>query len=150
MVLVDVRDPGNAGTMIRTADAAGVGRGDPLRRVGRPHQSEDGAGLGGVGLPRPGGGRRATAGDVVDDAAGDGSSRRWAPQCADGVDYADFDWRRRVALVFGNEASGLDDALIGRLDARVSIPMVGQRRVAQRRRVGRRPVLRGPPSATRR
>lgn len=25
MVLVDVRDPGNAGTMIRTADAAGVG-----------------------------------------------------------------------------------------------------------------------------
>ena len=25
MVLVDVRDPGNAGTMIRTADAAGIG-----------------------------------------------------------------------------------------------------------------------------
>ena len=25
-----------------------------------------------------------------------------------GTDYADFDWRHRVALVFGNEASGLD------------------------------------------
>ncbi len=42
-----------------------------------------------------------------------------------GVDYADFDWRQRVALVFGNEASGLGDALMDGLDHRVSIPMVG-------------------------
>ena len=58
VVCVDVRDPGNAGTMIRTADAAGVGRRGLLRRNGRPHQSEDGAGVGRIDLPHPGGRRR--------------------------------------------------------------------------------------------
>ena len=44
----------------------------------------------------------------------------------EGVDYAGFDWRQRVALVLGNEASGLGEELLGRLDQRVSIPMVGR------------------------
>jgi hypothetical protein len=43
-----------------------------------------------------------------------------------GVDYARFDWRQRVALVFGNEASGLGDEVLDGLDQRVSIPMVGR------------------------
>jgi len=43
-----------------------------------------------------------------------------------GVDYAVFDWNRRVAMVFGNEASGLGDSVAGGLDAAVSIPMAGR------------------------
>ena len=87
------------------------------------------------------------AGTVVD------ALRRWefttvGTAVRDGVDYAAFDWRRRVALVFGNEASGLDESLMSRLDARVSVPMDGRGRVAERERVGGGAVLRGPPPTT--
>jgi TrmH family RNA methyltransferase len=44
----------------------------------------------------------------------------------DGEDYTRFDWTRRVAVVLGNEASGLDDDLAASLDARVTIPMAGR------------------------
>ena len=124
MVLVDVRDPGNAGTMIRTADAAGIGaviHCDGSVDPSNPKTVRASAGSV-FHLPVVSGG---DAGSVVD------ALQRWefmtvGTAVRDGVDYARFDWRRRVALVFGNEASGLDDALIGRLDARVSIPMVGR------------------------
>ena len=43
-----------------------------------------------------------------------------------GVDYAEFDWRQRTAVVFGNEASGLDPSVTELLDQRVSIPMGGR------------------------
>ena len=43
-----------------------------------------------------------------------------------GVDYTAFDWCQRVAVVFGNEASGLDPATRAGLDGGVSIPMEGR------------------------
>ena len=124
MVLVDVRDPGNAGTMIRTADAAGVGA--VIIATGRSI----------LPIRRP---VRASAGSIfhVPVVAGGGapevieSLKGWefvtvGTAVKDGVDYAEFDWRRRIALVFGNEASGLDEDLMGHVDHRVSIPMVGR------------------------
>ena len=124
MVLVDVRDPGNAGTMIRTADAAGIGaviHCDGSVDPTNPKTVRASAGSV-FHLPVVSGG---DAGAVID------TLQHWefmtvGTAVRDGVDYAAFDWRRRVALVFGNEASGLEEALIGRLDARVSIPMVGR------------------------
>jgi TrmH family RNA methyltransferase len=124
MVLVDVRDPGNAGTMIRTADAAGVGaviHCDGSVDPTNPKTVRASAGSI-FHVPVVFGG---DAGTVVD------SLQRWefmtvGTAVRDGVDYAEFDWRRRVALVFGNEAFGLDESLIGELDARVSVPMVGK------------------------
>ncbi len=124
MVLVDVRDPGNAGTMIRTADAAGVGAViccdgsvDPTN----PKTVRASAGSI-FQVPVASGG---AASDVVDQL------KRWefmtvGTTVRGGVDYARFDWRQRVALVFGNEASGLGDELLDGLDQRVSIPMVGR------------------------
>ncbi len=123
MVLVDVRDPGNAGTMIRTADAAGVdavihceGSVDPTN----PKTVRASAGSI-FHVPVVSGGAAAEVVALL---------RRWefttvGTAARDGVDYAGFDWRQRVALVFGNEASGLADELMGGLDQRVSIPMVG-------------------------
>ena len=52
VVLVDVRDPGNAGTVLRAADASGSTAVDLRRRLGRPLQPQDGAGLGRLALPR--------------------------------------------------------------------------------------------------
>ncbi|MBF6556142.1 MAG: RNA methyltransferase [Acidimicrobiales bacterium] len=123
VVLVDVRDPGNAGTMIRTADAAGVdaviccdGTVDPTN----PKTVRASAGSL-FHLPVVAGG---DPGSVV------GTLRSWGfttvgTAVRGGVDYAAFDWRRRVALVFGNEASGLDPVALDNLDERVSVPMAG-------------------------
>jgi RNA methyltransferase, TrmH family len=124
VVCVDVRDPGNAGTMIRTADAAGVdavvccdGTVDPTN-------------------PKT---VRASAGSLFHTpvvAGGDAEMvidklRSWGmttvgTEVRDGMDYTTFDWCQRVALVFGNEASGLTAPMREKLDERVSIPMVGQ------------------------
>jgi RNA methyltransferase, TrmH family len=124
IVSVDVRDPGNAGTMIRTADAAGVdgvvccdGTVDPTN-------------------PKT---VRASAGSIFhtpvvvggDPAGVIGALRGWGMTVVgtvvrSGTDYTEFDWQRRVAVVFGNEASGLDPSVADLLDERVSIPMAGR------------------------
>jgi len=44
----------------------------------------------------------------------------------DGQDYTAFDWTGRVALVLGNEASGLPVEAVASLDRRVSVPMAGR------------------------
>ena len=124
VALVDVRDPGNAGTMIRTADAAGIdaviccdGTVDPAN----PKTVRASAGSL-FHLPVVAGGEPAAVFETLSD---------WGfvtvgTTVGDGVDYAEFDWSRRVALVFGNEASGLDVSMLDRLDGRVSIPMAGR------------------------
>jgi TrmH family RNA methyltransferase len=124
MVCVNVRDPGNVGTMIRTADASGVeavicsdGTVDPTN----PKTVRATSGslfhlpvVGGVG---------------VHDAVGSLKGRGFATVGAvvqGGTDYATMDWRRPVALVFGNESSGLGPTTAGLLDECVSIPMRGR------------------------
>jgi len=124
LVCVDVRDPGNAGTMIRTADAAGVdavvccdGTVDPTN----PKSIRASAGSL-FHLPVVAGGEAGAVLRVL---------REWGfttvgTVVRGGVDYAAFDWNRRVAMVFGNEASGLGDSVAGGLDAAVSVPMAGR------------------------
>ena len=123
MVLVDVRDPGNAGTMIRTADAAGVGAVIHCEGSVDPANPKTvRASAGSIfHVPVVAGG---AAGDVVELLKGWGFMTV-GTAVREGVDYADYDWCQRVALVFGNEASGLGDDVLDRLDDRVTIPMVG-------------------------
>ncbi len=54
LVLVGVADPGNAGTLIRTAEAAGVPAVVWSRGRGRPVRAQGGAGLGRLGPAGPG------------------------------------------------------------------------------------------------
>jgi TrmH family RNA methyltransferase len=123
MVCVDIRDPGNAGTMIRTADAAGLdaviccdGTVDPTNP--KTLRASSGSLF---HLPVIWGG---AAGQVVETLKGRGFVTVGAA-VRGGSDYAGFDWRRPVALVFGNESSGLSPAMVGLLDGQVSIPMGG-------------------------
>ena len=44
----------------------------------------------------------------------------------DGIDYAAADLTRPIALVLGNEAHGLPDAVSSALDAMVTVPMAGR------------------------
>lgn len=121
VVCVDVRDPGNAGTVLRSAEAAGASA------VVFCAGSVD------VFNPKT---VRASAGSLfhvpvvnggpVDDVLatlGGWGVRRLGTDARDGTPYDEVDLRGKVALVLGNEAHGLPAGVD--LDERVTIPMAG-------------------------
>lgn len=123
VVGADVRDPGNAGALVRAAAGAGA---DAVLYCG---ESVD------VSNPKT---VRASAGAVfhlpviaagppeaVLDELGAAGLTRLGLVARDGADYARVDLRQGVAVVVGNEANGLPDALASRLDQLVTIPMGG-------------------------
>lgn len=122
VVLADVRDPGNAGTIVRTADAAGAGAVISTAGTVDPYNPKT---------------VRSSAGSlfhlplVVEPQAGRALDallrlgyRRLGAVAAGGDDYAACDWRQPTALVLGNEAGGLPADLD--LDGLVRIPMAGR------------------------
>jgi RNA methyltransferase, TrmH family len=124
LVCVDVRDPGNAGAVIRSADAAGAdgvvccaGTVDPFN----PKTVRASAGSV-LHLPVVAGGE---PGEVLDALAGQGM-RCLAAVAHGGETYTEVDLVGPLALVLGNEATGLPDNLADRIDHRVTIPMAGK------------------------
>jgi TrmH family RNA methyltransferase len=124
VVCVDVRDPGNAGAVIRSADAAGAdgvvccaGTVDPFN----PKTVRASAGsvlhLPVVADPE--------AGYVLDTMRGRGL-RCLAAVAHGGTPYTEVDLVAPLALVFGNEAAGLPEGLGDRLDDGLTIPMAGK------------------------
>jgi TrmH family RNA methyltransferase len=128
VVLVDVNDPGNAGTIVRTADAAGA------QLVVFAGDSVD---------PYNGKAVRASAGSlfhlsvaVVDDPPAAIQQCRHAgllTLATTGAAEDDLDGlidsgrlATRTAWLFGNEAHGLDPAVIEAADAAVRIPIHGR------------------------
>jgi RNA methyltransferase, TrmH family len=124
VALVDLRDPGNAGSVLRSADAAGV---DAVVFC-------DGS----VDLYNPKT-VRASAGalfhvpvvvdgppDLVLGRLGAAGLRRLATVARGGEDYTAIDLRRPTAVVLGNEANGLPAELDALLDGSITIPMAGR------------------------
>lgn len=124
VICADVRDPGNAGTVIRTADAAGA---DAVVLAGTSVDPYN---------PKT---VRATVGSlfhlpvvVEPDAVAAVEAARAAGLtvlAAEGggdVDLFDADLSGPTAWLFGNEAHGLPAELAGLADHRVSIPMRGR------------------------
>lgn len=124
VVCVDVRDPGNAGTVARSAWAAGA---DALvccqGTVDMWNPKTVRASAGAVlHLPVVSVG---TAPPVLDELGAWGLAR-WGAVVEGGQDYAVTDLSGPLALVLGNESAGLPvDELGSRLDGLVSIPMAG-------------------------
>jgi RNA methyltransferase, TrmH family len=124
VVLIDVRDPGNAGTVLRTADAAGV------RSVIFSGESVD---------PYNPKTVRASAGSIFHvpfsveadpislarSLAGRGY-RTLATVVRAGEDYAALDWSVPTALFLGNEAAGLGAEMLEAIGGAVAIPMDGR------------------------
>lgn len=119
-----VRDPGNLGTIIRTADAAGASGVILVGDCTDPFSLET---------------VRATMGSLfavplVKTTPAD--FLRWKKECgarlvathlAGAVDYRTIDYRSKpVVLMMGNEQSGLPDDLAGAADALARIPQVGR------------------------
>lgn len=124
VVCVDIRDPGNLGTVLRTAEASGAGG------VICCEGTVD------VTNPKC---VRASAGSVfhVRVVAGGGpvevleqvgawGMRRLGTRAGQGEPYSSVDFRRPTALVLGNEAHGLPAEVAPAVDGWVTIPMTGR------------------------
>jgi TrmH family RNA methyltransferase len=126
VICADVRDPGNAGTVIRTADAAGAGAVVLAGRSVDPYNDKT---------------VRASVGSLfhvalaigddpaaVVDAVRATGHRVLAADGAGEVDLFDAGdlLAGKVAWLFGNEAWGLPDELAALADHRVAIPIHGR------------------------
>ena len=121
LVGVAVGDPGNAGTLVRSAEATGAagvifagGSVDPFNP--KVVRASAGAIVGvpivvSQHVPR-----------VLDVLGGQGRTRIGAVSTG-GRSLFSADWPAACAIVLGNEAHGLADETLGRLDDRVTIPM---------------------------
>lgn len=124
LVLAGIADPGNAGTLVRTAEAIGASgvvfggtSVDPLS----PKTIRSSAGsLFRVPVATPPDPHTAVA--VLRDA---GFTIVGATQSGDRP-FDRYPWPDDVALVLGGEAKGLPTGLFGPADVMVSIPMAGQ------------------------
>jgi len=124
VVCVDVRDPGNAGTILRSAEAAGAGGlvfCDGSVDVYNPKTVRASAGSL-FYVPVVAGGDAQT---VLEQIGGWGL-RRLGAVAGRGQDPTLVDLVAPVALVLGNEALGLPDSVEPFLDGRLSIPMAGR------------------------
>jgi TrmH family RNA methyltransferase len=120
LVVDRMADPGNLGTLLRTARAAGVevlflteGCVDPFN----PKVVRAAAGAH-IHLPL----RQLDAHEIE---AHLGGLELWLAESRAGMAYTEVDWRRPVALVIGSEAHGVGDALSAVIQKRVQIPMRG-------------------------
>jgi TrmH family RNA methyltransferase len=124
LILVNVADPGNAGTLLRAAEAAGAaavlfcgGSVDPCN----PKCVRASAGAL-FHLPVSGGGDAL----VVLERLGQAGVRRAATAVRGGTPYDEVDLTGPVALVLGSEAHGVPAGLDHLIDDRLTIPMVGR------------------------
>lgn len=124
LVLDRIQDPGNMGTLIRTAAAAGY------KAIIAMSGTVD------IYSPKV---LRATAGMIFEipviyvtgeDKLRDilrRSGRRIAVTAVDGgVPYYEEDLSKGIALIIGNEGSGVSDAMIEMADVKVTLPMKGR------------------------
>ena len=124
VVCAEVRDPGNAGNIARSAEASGAGAivfctgsVDPFN----PKTVRSSAGsLFHVPV--------VSGGDPVEvlERMGGWGYRRLGTIASGGDPYDEIDFADKIAVVVGNEAHGLPPALDPQIDQRVTIPMAGR------------------------
>lgn len=124
VVAVDVSDPGNLGTVLRSAEAAGA---DGVVCCGSSvdvyNPKTVRAAAGSIFHLR-----LATAGDPVEvlERVGGWGVTRLAAVARGGSLHTETDMRGRVALVIGSEAAGLPPLVLDAVDKLVTIPMAGR------------------------
>jgi RNA methyltransferase, TrmH family len=124
VVAAEVRDPGNAGTLLRSAEASGA---DGVLccegSVDMYNPKTVRASAGSLfHVPVVAGGDPV---EVLSEMATWGI-RRLATSASGGRDYTEVDLTERTAFVLGNEAHGLSPALTDLVDGWVTIPMRGR------------------------
>jgi RNA methyltransferase, TrmH family len=148
VVCVGIQDPGNAGTVVRSTEAFGAGAiiccKDTVDAFSPKCVRASAGSLFRVPV--------VTGGDPVKvlDRLGGWGLERVGATAHGGTSLDDVDFTGRLALVLGNEARGLPEPVLDRVDRTVTIPLVGQveslnvgmaaavlcREVARQRRAG--------------
>jgi TrmH family RNA methyltransferase len=124
LVLLDVSDPGNAGTLLRAAEASGASAVLFCGTSVDPSNAKCVRASAGALFHVP----VAIGGDVVEvlDELRHGGVRTVGTAVDGGVPYDAVDLTGPVALVLGSEAHGLPAPVLALVDHRVSIPMAGR------------------------
>jgi TrmH family RNA methyltransferase len=124
VVCVDLRDPGNAGTVLRSAEASGVDGVIFSDGSVDVYNAKTVRASAGALFQVP----VAIGGDVAQvlERLGGWGMHRLAAMAHKGRDYTEIDLTAPAALVLGNEAAGVPEGLDAVIDERVSIPMSGQ------------------------
>lgn len=121
LILDQLRDPGNLGTILRSAEAAGVGQ--VILSPGTVDLYNPKVVRGGMGahfrLP-------VTRLDWPAIAVAVAERQVWLADAAGEVAYDDVDWRQPAALIIGGEAAGAGKEAAGLATGRISIPMAGE------------------------
>jgi tRNA G18 (ribose-2'-O)-methylase SpoU len=124
VVLNNVRSLYNVGSIFRTADGAGAEKLWLCGITGHPPQAK---------ISKTALGAEDTVpwehswkiGEVVSDLRRDGYQIVLLERLPESVPYEEFTWKPPVALILGNENTGVSEGLIGLADAVVGIEMAG-------------------------
>lgn len=119
-----VRDPGNAGTVVRSADAAGADAVFFADESVDPFNPKTVRASAGSVLHLPVIEAASTA-RVIDELSAKGLSCAGASPRG-GTPYFEVDWTSPCAIVLGNETEGLDPSTLSVLSDKVTIPMTGR------------------------
>lgn len=124
LILEDIQDPGNLGTMVRTAEAAGMNgiimsRGTVDIFSPKVIRSTMGAVL---RVPFV---YAENLNDVLDELRTKDISV-YAAYLRDGTDFKKVKYSNRAAVLIGNEGNGLSDSVLEHCDMNVFIPMAGE------------------------
>ena len=121
IAVVDVQDPGNLGSIVRSAEASGATGLLVCGQSANPFSWKALRGSMGSALRMP-----IVANLSPDMALSSMRQRRMTRIAAvprDGADPDDIDWRGAAGLFLGGEGPGLNESIIGGCDALVTIPM---------------------------
>lgn len=124
VVAVDVSDPGNMGTVLRSAEAAGAGGVVCCASSVDVYNPKTVRAAAGAMFHL----RVATAGDPVEvlHRVGGWGVTRLAAVARGGTHHTAIDMRGRVALVIGSESAGLAPPVLDSVDGLITIPMAGR------------------------
>ncbi len=127
LVALGVADPGNLGTLLRSAEAAGaaailLGPGSVDAYNPKVVRASAGAIF---GIPVVDAESEGWSAVEALDALGELGRQRLGATAGLGTAHTDVDFTRPTAVVLGNEAHGIDPEVDARLDGHVHIPMAG-------------------------
>ena len=123
LVLHDLRDPGNAGTIIRSADAAGVSAVVFTGQSVDPYNPKTLRASAGSIFHLP-----VCVGDLATtlDHLRSRGATTFATVVRGGMSHRHVDLTTPCVVVIGNESSGLDDESVARCERTISIEMAGR------------------------